>query len=89
MILGFQPGILLSLLLISSILIFLTINMVKYNWKNGEFVTRVALHVMMWSFFIHVILVHAGHRHGVFFLTGLIAFLFILLKDYLNKKPSH
>ena len=83
-----RPALLIAFIIIVAIIIFLLINLIKYNWKNGELKTRIAF--MAWALFklAHVISMSYGHTHGWYMLLSLAAILWILMRHYL-KKPEH
>lgn len=83
-----KPALIIAFFLIIGIIFFLLINLIKYNWKNGELKTRIAF--MLWAVFklMHIVSMYNGHTHGWYMLLSLGAILWILARHYL-KKPEH
>lgn len=85
---GWHLGALVALFTVVSIMIFLLINLTKYNWKNGELKTRIGLQVFGWCIVAHIVTVQHGHQHMIFFDIALLAFLYVVMRNFL-KKPEH
>lgn len=88
MILGYEPGYIISLLIVVSALLFFLINLVKYNWKNGEFKTRIALQIWGWFKVFHIVATHNGQTHGIYLMISLFAILYIVIHNFAFKKPD-
>lgn len=80
-----KPALAIAFLIICCIIIFLGINLWKYNWKNGELKTRIAF--MAWAVFklCHIISMYEGATHGWYLLLSLGAILWILARHYVRK----
>lgn len=89
MIFGYEPGYLISLFIVISALIFFTINLIKYNWRNGELKTRIALQVWAWFKLFHIIATYNGYQHYVFLTISLFAILYIVVTNFAFKRPTH
>lgn len=82
-----KPAIVIAFFIIVAIIIFLGMNLWRYNWKNGELKTRVLF--MLWAVFklCHIISMYEGKTHGWYMLASLFAILMILMRHYI-KKPQ-
>lgn len=80
-----RPAILIASVIIITIIVFLLINLWKYNWKNGELKTRIAF--MLWAVFkaLHIRAMYLHETHGWWMLLSLGAILWILARHYLRK----
>ncbi len=87
-ILGYEPGYIISIFIVCAALIFFTINLVRYNWKNGELKTRIALQVWGWFKLFHIVAMHNGQTHGVFLMISLFAILYIVVYNFAFKVPE-
>lgn len=88
MILGYEPGYIVSIFIVTSALILFTINLVKYNWKNGELKTRIALQVWGWFKLLHIVSTYNGYKHYLFLTISLMAILYIVIQNFAFKKPN-
>lgn len=84
-----RPAIIIACFIMCAIIILLLINMIKYNWKNGEFKVRAAL--MLWAVFklLHIISMYYHKTHGWWMLLSLGAMLWVLIRHYLKPKMEH
>lgn len=90
--LAWPPAYLVSFLVLVACMLFLTLNLLKYNWKNGEFKTRVALQVWGWAKIFHIWFIIHGHPDwippGTLLMISLSAILYIVIRHYVFSKPS-
>lgn len=83
-----MPAIFLSLVILTAVIIFQFINLIKYNWTNGAFRMRILLMLKSLCLTAHVVSIHLGYNQGYFFLAFLVIFLFMYAKGYLLKMKS-
>ena len=83
---GWPPAYLISFVILVSVMIFLLINIIRYNWKNGELKTRIALQIWGWAKVIHILFVAHGDSNGIFLMSSLAAMLYIVSRSYFKAK---
>lgn len=84
-----KPALVIAFFIMISIIILLLVNLIRYNWKNGEL--KVRIFFMLWAIFkvVHIISMWRGEHHGWWLLASLsciLAMIFIIRNKI--HKPS-
>lgn len=80
-----QHGVMLSGGILAAMIIFMSINIFKYNWKNGELKVRIAIMLFLILMARHLYSVHDGFVHGWYLSASLASFGWIMLRHYIKK----